>query len=178
MDFWNKATLRSLLIPNSLVLLAAIVLLESRWIVIPASIVTFFYYAVFATGMLLAWRFHSSRILFSLLTLLLAHRAVEFFSLGKTHSGPGHTALVLAALLIPLNYVALTFMRERGLTGLTGADGAKVFSAAAGLSFSALPSFARLSFAAFPAGVCDYTRPGVNQQPTVPWLTSQTAAIS
>src|SRR5258705_7588235 len=25
--------------------------------------------------------------------------------------------------------------------------------------------------AAFPGGVCDYTKPGVNQQPTVPWLT-------
>jgi hypothetical protein len=25
--------------------------------------------------------------------------------------------------------------------------------------------------AAFPGGVCDYTMPGVNQQPTIPWLT-------
>jgi diguanylate cyclase (GGDEF)-like protein len=71
---------------------------------------------VFAAGLLLAWRFHSSRVLFSLLVLLLAHRAVEFFSLGQTHSGPGRTAVVLAALLIPLNYIALAFMRERGFT--------------------------------------------------------------
>lgn len=76
----------------------------------------FYYFAVFVAGLLLAWRFNSSRAFFSLLALLLAHRAVEFFSLGKTHTGPGHTAIVLAALLIPLNYVALTFMRERGLT--------------------------------------------------------------
>ncbi len=28
----------------------------------------------------------------------------------------------------------------------------------------------------FPAGVCDYTKPGVDQQPTIPWLTYQNAA--
>ena len=76
----------------------------------------FYYFAVFAAGLLLAWRFNSSRVAFSLLTLLLAHRAVEFFSAGQTRTGPGHAAVLLAALLIPLNYVALTFMRERGFT--------------------------------------------------------------
>jgi hypothetical protein len=29
---------------------------------------------------------------------------------------------------------------------------------------------------AFPTGVCDYSKPGVSQQPTVPWLTYQTPA--
>src|SRR5712691_4087996 len=67
-------------------------------------------------GLLLSWRFNSSRVLFSLLVLLLAHRAVDFFSLGQTHTGPGRTAVILVALLIPLNYIALAFMRERGLT--------------------------------------------------------------
>ncbi len=76
----------------------------------------FYYFAVFAAGLLLAWRFNSSRVSFSLLTLLPAHRAVEFFSAGQARTGPGHTAVLLAALLIPLNYVALTFMRERGFT--------------------------------------------------------------
>jgi hypothetical protein len=28
----------------------------------------------------------------------------------------------------------------------------------------------------FPAGVCDYAKPGVDQQATVPWLTYQNAA--
>jgi diguanylate cyclase (GGDEF)-like protein len=76
----------------------------------------FYYFAVFAAGLLLAWRFNSSRVAFSLLTLLLAHRAVEFFTSGQTRTGPGRTAVLLAALLIPLNYVALTFMRERGFS--------------------------------------------------------------
>jgi len=81
-----------------------------------APSLAFYYLAVFAAGLLLAWRFNSSRVLFSLLVLMLAHRAVEFFSLGQTHTGPGRNAVILAALLIPLNYIALAFMRERGLT--------------------------------------------------------------
>jgi len=65
--------------------------------------------------LLLAWRFNSSRVLFSLLVLLLAHRAVAFFSAGQLHSGPARTAIALAALLIPLNLIAFAQMRERGL---------------------------------------------------------------
>ena len=29
---------------------------------------------------------------------------------------------------------------------------------------------------AFPNGVCKYSRPGVEQQPTIPWMTYQTAS--
>jgi hypothetical protein len=28
----------------------------------------------------------------------------------------------------------------------------------------------------FPTGVCDYTMPGIDQQPTIPWLTYESAA--
>jgi diguanylate cyclase (GGDEF)-like protein len=70
--------------------------------------------------LLLAWRFNSSRVLFSLLVLLLAHRAVDFFAAGQmqgqTQAGPRHTAIALAALLIPLNFIVFAQMRERGLT--------------------------------------------------------------
>jgi hypothetical protein len=30
--------------------------------------------------------------------------------------------------------------------------------------------------AAFPTGICDYSKPGVDQQPTIPWQTYQTAS--
>jgi diguanylate cyclase (GGDEF)-like protein len=115
LDFWNKATLRSLLIPNSLVLLAAIVLLESRWIVIPASIVTFFYYAVFATGMLLAWRFHSSRVLFALFVLLLSETALELFSAPHQEPATSRIAFEAIAFLLPFNLLFLGWLPERGL---------------------------------------------------------------
>lgn len=103
------------LVPGGLLLALAAALVNSSLLGQVASSLTFYYIAVFAAGLLLAWRFHSSRLLFSLLVLLLAHRAVEFFSAGQARSGPGHTAMVLAALLIPLNFITLASMRERGL---------------------------------------------------------------
>lgn len=104
------------LVPGGLLLAVSAALVNSSLLGRVAPSLGFYYFAVFAAGVALAWRFNSSRVLFSLVVLLLAHRAVEFFSLGKIHTGPGRTAAILAALLIPLNYIALAFMRERGLT--------------------------------------------------------------
>ena len=65
---------------------------------------------------MLAWRFHSSRILFALLTLFLAQRALEFFSSGRiAAAGPGRIALEGVAFLLPLNFIAFSVLRERGL---------------------------------------------------------------
>ena len=107
---------KSWLLPGGLLLALSAALVNSSLLERVAPSLGFYYFAVFAAGLLLAWRFNSSRVSFSLLTLLLAHRAVEFFSTGQPRTGPAHTAVLLAALLIPLNYVALTFMRERGFT--------------------------------------------------------------
>src|SRR2546425_4009747 len=104
------------LVPGGLLFALPAALVNSSLLGRVAPSLAFYYFAVFAAGLLLAWRFNSSRVLFSLLVLMLAHRAVEFFSLGQTHTGPGRNAVILAALLIPLNYIALAFMRERGLT--------------------------------------------------------------
>ena len=104
----------------------AAALVNSSLFVQVAPSLSFYYVAVFAAGLLLAWRFNSSRLLFSLLALLLAHRAVAFFSnsplqtgpipTGNVLTGPGRTAVALAALLIPLNFIAFAQMRERGLS--------------------------------------------------------------
>jgi len=104
------------LVPGGLLLALSIALVNSPLLNRIGPSLDFYYFAAFAAGLLLAWRFNSSRILFSMLVLLLAHRAVEFFSAGKIRTGPGHTAVVLVALLIPLNAVALAYMRERGLS--------------------------------------------------------------
>ena len=98
------------------VLLALVVaLINSPVFPIVAPSLGFFYVAVFCAGLVLAWRFHSSRILFCLLTFLLAHRAVDFFSDPHGGTGPGRTAVILAAVIIPLNLVVFALMRERGL---------------------------------------------------------------
>jgi diguanylate cyclase (GGDEF)-like protein len=103
-------------VPGGLLLALASALVHSPLLTRVAPSIGFYYFAVFTCGLLLAWRFNSSRVLFSLLLLLLAHRAVEFFAAGHgTTAGPGRTAVIAVELLLPLNCIALAFMRERGL---------------------------------------------------------------
>jgi GGDEF domain-containing protein len=114
-DLWNKGTLRSLLIPGGLLLLAAAVVLQGGFLSASAPALDFYYYSVFAAAVLLGWRFHSSRVVFALAVLLLAHRAVEFFAAGHGISaGPGRVAFEAVAFLLPLNFVVLSWIRERG----------------------------------------------------------------
>jgi len=111
----NGRTWKAWLVPGGLLLALAAALVNSSLFVQIAPSLAFYYVAVFAAGLFLAWRFNSSRVLFSLLVLLLAHRAVGFFSNGQVHTGPARTAVALAALLIPLNFIVFASMRERGL---------------------------------------------------------------
>ena len=113
MNSWHQGTLRSLLFPGSALMLLAVLLLQGGIVTLSASAVDFFYYSIFLAATLLAWRFHSSRILFALILLLVAHHTLEFFSSGKvTASGPGRIAFEAVAVLLPLNFAALAFDRE------------------------------------------------------------------
>jgi diguanylate cyclase (GGDEF)-like protein len=111
----NARTWKAWLMPGGLLLGLAAALVNSSLFSQVAPSLSFYYIGGFAAGLLLAWRFNSSRVLFCLLTLLLAHRAVDFFSNGHVDLGPGRTALVLASVLIPLNFIAFAVMRERGM---------------------------------------------------------------
>lgn len=116
MNFWSPKTLKSLVLPGAIFLVAACVVFQGAFGSIPSAAVHFYFYSVFAGGFLLAWRFHSSRVLFALATLFLAQRALEFFSSGRiTSAGPGRIALEAVALLLPLNFIAFSLLRERGL---------------------------------------------------------------
>jgi diguanylate cyclase (GGDEF)-like protein len=116
----NSRTWKAWLVPGGLLLALAVALVNSSLFVLVAPSLPFYYAAVFAAGLLLAWRFNSSRVLFSLLVLLLAHRAIDFFTPGQlsgpVYGGPGRMAVTLSALLIPLNFVVFASMRERGFT--------------------------------------------------------------
>jgi len=111
----NGRTWKAWLVPGGLLLALVAALVSSSLFVQVAPSLAFYYVGVFTAGLILAWRFNSSRVFFSLLVLLLAHRAVNFFSAGQVLSGPGCMAVALAALLIPLNFIVFARMRERGL---------------------------------------------------------------
>jgi diguanylate cyclase (GGDEF)-like protein len=115
-NFWSPKTFRSLVLPGALFLVAACIVFQGAFGTIPTAAVHFYFYSIFIAGMMLAWRFHSSRILFALCTVFLAQRALEFFSSGRASSaGPGRIALEAVAFLLPLNFIAFSVFRERGL---------------------------------------------------------------
>ena len=117
MQGWSRRSLKAWVVPGGVLLLFAAALLQGGFLTLSAPAIDFYYFAVFAAGFLLAWRFHSSRVMFALVTLLLAHRALEFFTSGRIlPSGPGRIAFEAVAFLIPVNLVVSSFVQERGLT--------------------------------------------------------------
>jgi diguanylate cyclase (GGDEF)-like protein len=107
-------TWKAWLMPGGLFLALAIVVVNTPLLGKVSASLGFYYFAVFAFGLALAWRFHSSRLMFSLIVLLLAHRAVDFYTT-QSPKGAGHTASTLVGFLLPLNFIALAWMKERGL---------------------------------------------------------------
>ncbi|HEV7220561.1 MAG TPA: GGDEF domain-containing protein [Terriglobales bacterium] len=108
-------TLKSLFVPGGALLLCEVIIVATGVLRISVGALQFYFYALIFAGALLAWRFHSSRILFALITLLLAYRAIDFFSPGRpAFSGPGRIAFEAVAFLIPLNFIFVSFVRERG----------------------------------------------------------------
>jgi GGDEF domain-containing protein len=114
---WSKTTLRFLLLPGGVLLVGVAVLVYSGWLTLALPALSFLAYCALLGGMLLAWRFHSSRIFFALLVLFLAEEAIALFGSGYVLPGTaGWTALEAAAVLVPLDFVLIALMQERGFT--------------------------------------------------------------
>lgn len=114
LNFLTKSTLKSLLLPGG-VLLAGVMALEFLgWMTLPLAALKFLYYCGLGGGMLLAWRFHSSRIFLSLCILFLAEEAIAVWGIG--HAPVLLTATRALAILVPLDFILLSLMRERGFS--------------------------------------------------------------
>jgi diguanylate cyclase (GGDEF)-like protein len=114
---WNRTTLKAVAMPGGLVLAGVVVLLYTGWLTLALPALSFLYYCALLGGMLLAWRFHSSRTFFALLVLFLAEQAVGLSGSDYASPGtPGWTALHAVAVLVPLNFILIALMHERGFT--------------------------------------------------------------
>jgi len=114
---WSRTIWKPVVVPGGMLLLAVAVLVHSGWLALPLPAFSFLYYCGLAGGALLAWRFHSSRIFFALVVLFLAQQATSRFDAVHAAPGsPGWTALQAAWLLVPLNFVAIALIEERGYT--------------------------------------------------------------
>jgi len=125
LQVWSKTTLKSLLLPGGVLLLGVAVLVYSGWLTLALPALSFLGYCALIGGMLLAWRFHSSRIFFALVVLFLAQEAIALFG-GGGHIAPGTagwTAVQAAAVLVPLDFVLIALIDERGFTVSATAPG-------------------------------------------------------
>jgi GGDEF domain-containing protein len=108
--------MKSLLTPG-ICLLAVAALLHTGLVTPNAAVITYALYTALIAGLLLAWRFHSSRVFFALLVVFLAQDAISYFSSGHFPPvGPGSTALAAVGVLLPLNFVLLSLQQEKGFT--------------------------------------------------------------
>jgi GGDEF domain-containing protein len=108
--------MKSLLTPGVCLLVVA-ALLHTGLVTPSPLLIAYAFYGVLIAGLLLAWRFHSSRIFCGLLVVFLAQQAITFFSQGHVAAGgPGSIALAAVGLLLPLNFVLLSFQQEKGFS--------------------------------------------------------------
>jgi len=105
--------LKPVLLPGGVALLAAATLAHTGWLTLPLPALTFLDYCAALGSMLLAWRFHSSRVFMALLVLFLAGQAVGFSTGNPTLLV---TIVRTLAVLVPLNFALITGIGERGFT--------------------------------------------------------------
>src|SRR5258706_40837 len=108
--------MKSLLTPG--ICLVAVAALLHTGLVTPSPVlIAYAFYGVLISGVVVSLQINSSRIFLALLVLFLAQQAIGYFSQGRVAgSGPGSIALAAVGLLLPLNFVLLSFQREKGFT--------------------------------------------------------------
>jgi diguanylate cyclase (GGDEF)-like protein len=77
-------------------------------------------YFIFGTGLLLSAIFNRSRLFFALLIVALSDRALVWMAPRLATAGIHRTLFDAIALLLPLNLLALSFVRDRGIISMRG----------------------------------------------------------
>jgi diguanylate cyclase (GGDEF)-like protein len=110
--------------PGGIIVLATVVLLQQElWANSLAALVHIYPGAVAAAGLFLGWRFERSRIIFALLVLAIAERALVLcVGGGAATTSVGRIVYNSVSLLLPLNLVVFSLFRERGILTLRGAS--------------------------------------------------------
>lgn len=101
------------MVPGGVLLIGGTALAYSGWMTLALPALSFLYYCAVGGGMVLAWRFHSSRIFLSLLVLFIAQGGVSLFLEQPTLLSSGVQAI---AVLVAVNLVLIALMQERGVT--------------------------------------------------------------
>jgi GGDEF domain-containing protein len=105
--------MKPLLIPAALLLLLA-ASMHGGLFVPSAALGSYAFYGAAMAGLLLSWRFHSSRIFCALLVLCLAQRAMFYFAASHLASESRNMALVTVGTFLPLDFVLISFLEKKG----------------------------------------------------------------
>lgn len=112
----------TLVTPGGFLLLVIMAVLQ--WIMPPESLsalVQIYPYAVFGAGLFFGFRFHRSQLLFAILVLGIADRALLQYAAGDAPmEGASRILFNAAAVLVPLNLAGLSFIAERGFVTARG----------------------------------------------------------
>ena len=115
-------TFASFVLPGGALLVAALVLAH-----VPAAhataphVLDFLLWAAIFASLTMAWRFRSSRVVFAVLVLFLADRALVI--LGHAPATAADAGFSLLAILVPLNLVFFSVIGECGLTLISVGSG-------------------------------------------------------
>ena len=109
-----------LVVPGGLILLISALAMESaRSQGMVASFWHYYPYVSFGIGLLLSAVFNCSRLFFALLIVAASDRALVWL-VPRLSSAGVRTIFDAVALLLPLNLLALYFMRDRGIVSSRG----------------------------------------------------------
>ena len=106
------------LLPNGLLCGVALFVLAQE--TLPAELLTFFRvfpFAVVIIGLLLGWRFNRVRLIYAIALLLLVELSLVYLPV----ESKSQLVFQSAALLLPLNLLAVAWFRERGMLNLGSA---------------------------------------------------------
>jgi diguanylate cyclase (GGDEF)-like protein len=115
-------SLTTLFLPGGLLVLAGLILFRPG--ILPDALqpyVQAYPYVVFGVGVVMAWYFNRSRIVFALLILTVS--AVALYRVGDGYAGADRVSRVVfaaVAMLLPLNLAAFAVLKERGVFTVRG----------------------------------------------------------
>lgn len=113
----------SFFMPDGLILLAVVFCIRSNillaWL---PTIARVYPYAVFAIAVLLGWRFGRSRLFYGALIIFFADRLLIHLPTGNPYLTESFAPIAFKsiAIILPLNFLIFSFLKERGLITLMG----------------------------------------------------------
>jgi len=110
-----------LLLPSGLLVLTVVIAIRAGALQHAAAFVWRDYpYIIFGAALLLSAIFNRSRLFFAVLIVALSDRALLWLAPRMASAGIHRTIFDAIALLLPLNLLALSFMRDRGIVSSRG----------------------------------------------------------